>query len=52
MEIKPLPANARVYFDDEAAKVAATKASEESVSLVPEYSIDLKIVDGVLKRED
>ncbi|RKD90917.1 beta-galactosidase [Mangrovibacterium diazotrophicum] len=42
LEISPLPINARVYFDDAAAKEAATNVSVKSVNLVPEYCVEVE----------
>ncbi|WP_163713098.1 beta-galactosidase [Mangrovibacterium lignilyticum] len=41
LEISPMPANSRVYFDDELAQEAATKALVNKVSLVPEYRVSV-----------
>jgi len=41
MEISPLSENARVYFDDAAAKEAAIKAFVNKVSLIPEYRVEV-----------
>lgn len=49
LEIDPLPANAHVYFDDEAAKAAAVRAQLISVKAVPEYGIELNLKNDELR---
>jgi hypothetical protein len=50
LELYPLQNNARIYFDDEAAKQAAIKVSVKNIDLVPEYKIDLEKTGNTLKQ--
>lgn len=43
LEITPLAADARVYFDDQPAKEAATRASLKDIRLQSQYGVDIKI---------
>ncbi len=43
LEITPLPAGARIYFDDESAKQSAVEAKLKSILLVPEYRFDFNL---------
>lgn len=44
LEITPLSPGAKVYFDDTAARQAATEAALRAVKLVPEYSIEATLL--------
>lgn len=50
LEITPLQANDRVYFDKEAAKAAALKAVVKSVLVLPEYKLDFDVIDNTLRQ--
>ena len=50
LEIYPLAPDARVYFDDEAAKQAAVKAALTGIQLRPEYKVDVEITASGLRK--
>lgn len=50
LHIVPLQEDARVYFDSKTAKRSALKATVQKVRLVPEYTTDFIIDNGLLKQ--
>lgn len=50
LELSSLPADERVYFDNETAKREATTARLKNIHLVPEYSIDLIVTKKGCER--